>query len=438
MIRRIFHNAILDAVALKAVASLLLLLCCCFSLCAQDYGADTRVARTRLHFPWNNTEYRPDYFGNAQAADSILALLSRLGEDCIYHVDVVAYASPEGPYNHNIWLSEERAHQLEQELRKRNPLIARRIGVRSGGESWKLLRERVVQDPKIRKESKDKILSILDNPSISDKSRKWRLAHTLEEGEYRYLLMAHYRYIRCLDITVWYRENKHFLEKMDADTCLPRAFISPVPVLGMVPRVQSVVTRDSTIIRPILGVSTNIPYDITYIPHYGVTSIPSFSLEYYPARGHYTVGADVEWPMWQHWNDHRFFQVNNITLWVRRYFKPVDIRFKGVYLLASANIARYGIGWEAKGWEGEGLGASVGAGYKITLGRRFFLDLGGALGFFYSAYDPYVWGYDATKRYYYDYSGDPSEFVIRNKRLSWFGPTRVYISIGIDLFNRKK
>ena len=49
-----------------------------------------------------------------------------------------------------------------------------------------------------------------------------------------------------------------------------------------------------------------------------------------------------------------------------------------------------------------------------------------------------MWGNDATGRYYYDYSGDPDLFIERNKRLLWFGPTRVYISLGIDLFNRKK
>ena len=191
-------------------------------------------------------------------------------------------------------------------------------------------------------------------------------------------------------------------------------------------------------IRPVFGLSTNLPYDITYIPDYGVTSVPSFSLEFYPARGHWTVGADVEWPMWKHYEDYRFLQVNNITLWTRRYFKPVDGRFKGAYLFANANVARYGIGWNAKGWEGEGIGASLGAGYKVLLGKRLFLDFGAAVGAFYSAYDPYVYGFDLTQRYYYDYDGDVDKFSARRKRLMWVGPTRLYISLGVDLFNRRR
>lgn len=191
--------------------------------------------------------------------------------------------------------------------------------------------------------------------------------------------------------------------------------------------------------RPVIAVSTNIPYDITYIPHYGLTSIPSFSLEYYPKKGHYTFGGDVEWPMWKHPAQHRYMQINNITLWSRRYFKEAPLQYEGWYLLASANAARFGIGYDAKGWQGEGVGISVGGGYKHYFrDSRIFFDAGLALGGFYARYDPYVWGNDATGWYYYDYAGEPKDFVRRRMAFYWLGPTRVYFSVGIDLFNRKK
>ena len=79
---------------------------------------------------------------------------------------------------------------------------------------------------------------------------------------------------------------------------------------------------------------------------------------------------------------------------------------------------------------------AVGIGYKWALGPRMYLDLGASAGFFYSRYDPFVWGNDPTGWYYYDYSGDPADFVRRRMSLSWFGPTRVYISLGINLFDR--
>ena len=188
---------------------------------------------------------------------------------------------------------------------------------------------------------------------------------------------------------------------------------------------------------PVVGVSTNLLYDLAYIPGYGLTSIPSFSLEYYPYAGHWTVGADLELSGWKHPDVHKYMQVNNLTLWGRYYFKPQQYRFNGLYAFGSANAARYGIGWNEKGREGEGLGLSLGAGHKWTFGR-FFIDAGLALGVFYSRFDSYTWGNDATGWYYYDYLGDPDEFQPRLQRWLWLGPTRLYLSVGIDLFNRNQ
>lgn len=204
-------------------------------------------------------------------------------------------------------------------------------------------------------------------------------------------------------------------------------------------------------LRPVIGLSTNIIYDFTYLPHYKFTSIPNIGLEYYPARGHWTFGADVDWSHWRHYDNHRFNQIHNITLSTRRYFRDSGTLlnkgdsakgpfsgFYGLYLSGSINAVQYGLGWNAKGWEGEGLGVSLGIGYKWALGRHMYLDLGAAAGYFYSRYDPYVWGNDATGWYYYDYAGDPEDFVKRRMALNWFGPTRVYITLGINLFDRNR
>ncbi|MBR6457471.1 MAG: DUF3575 domain-containing protein [Bacteroidales bacterium] len=188
---------------------------------------------------------------------------------------------------------------------------------------------------------------------------------------------------------------------------------------------------------PILGVGTNLLYDATYVPGYGFTSIPSLTVEYYPEDGHYTIGTDLEWPNWRHPDQHRFFQIHNVSLWGRYYFKPEQYCFDGWYLSGSANAAMFGLGWNKRGWEGEGLGISAGGGYKWTFGR-IYIDAGLALGFLYARYDPYVWGDDITGWYYYDYTGDPDAFQKRRMALYWFGPTRIQVTLGINLFNRNR
>ena len=191
-----------------------------------------------------------------------------------------------------------------------------------------------------------------------------------------------------------------------------------------------------------IAVSTNLPYDLTYFPGYGITSIPSLGVEYYPS-GHkrFSFGLDFECPFWAHYDTHRFLQANNLTLSSRWYFqKGYKGDYHGLFLYAGAGAARYGIGWDAHGWQGEGFHLSAGLGWKFALGRksRFFMDMGLAGGWFHSRYDPYVYGYDATGWYYYDYTGLPENFIKRNQALDWFGPTRVWISIGMELFKRSK
>ena len=215
---------------------------------------------------------------------------------------------------------------------------------------------------------------------------------------------------------------------------------------------DTVSVRPDTLFVPWLGISTNLPYDITYVPGYGITSIPSLGVEYYPAQGHWTFGADVDWSHWRHGSEHRYNQIHNITLSARRYFNPSRTYitqhsnvnnpaakgFSGLYLAGNFNAAQYGIGWNAHGWEGEGLGVSLGVGYKWFFTHRMYLDLGVTAGFFYSRYDPYVWGDDSTGWYYYDYIGDPADFTRRRMALKWLGPTRVYISLGVNLFDRNR
>jgi hypothetical protein len=368
--------------------------------------AQVRDTYTRINvlFPVNRAVLLRDYANNEQALATLDRYLDETIPADIRLVVIYSAASPEGPGANNLSLSQRRGEALKSYILAIRPDLEDRIEFHSVGEDWGELSVMAANTPK--------------------SERKARLRNHPDYKQIAAYTLPQLRYAR-VDVT---RESLPSLS-LDAQldwSSLSQQLTVPAPAFR------------KPGIRPVFGLSTNLPYDITYIPNYGVTSVPSFSLEFYPARGHWTVGADVEWPMWKHYEDHRFLQVNNITLWTRRYFKPVDGRFKGAYLFANANVARYGIGWNAKGWEGEGIGASLGAGYKVLLGKRLFLDFGAAVGAFYSAYDPYVYGFDLTQRYYYDYDGDVDKFTARRKRLMWVGPTRLYISLGVDLFNRRR
>lgn len=414
----------------------------------------SRVHETQVYFCWDKSNYEDNYRSNSQAADKVYNLMKDIGTERVDSVIVKAYASPEGAYGHNMDLSRRRAMEFDRAVKEKMGLMGADIPITvlPGGEAWEQLRARVEADTVISATAKKRTLALLDDDSVPRDTKKWRMMHfylgeTREEGDvYHWLLLNHYVYLRCLDIKIYYHDAVPYsLEEpeeevkeeqpVQPDTTAVSASEAFIPSQELVsPASDNTAKRRFS---PVIGISTNLLFDATYIPNYGFTSVPSFSLEYYPARGHWTFGADVDWSHWLHYDTHQFNQIHNISLHTRRYFKSGENGFKGLYLQGALNAAEYGLGWDAHGWEGELLGANLGAGYKINFGR-FFIDMGLDVGYFYSRNDPYVWGDDATGWYYYDYVGDPAQFAPRQKGFQWFGPTRAYISIGLDLFNRRR
>ena len=419
------------------------------------------VHESQVYFRWDKSNYEDNYQSNAQAANKVYNLIKEIGTERVDSVIVKAYASPEGAYGHNMDLSRRRAMEFDRAVKEKMGLVGADIpiSVLPGGEAWEQLRARVAADTVISATAKQRTLALLDDDSVPRDTKKWRMMHfylgeTRQEGDvYHWLLLNHYVYLRCLDINIYYHDAVPYsleepVEEVKAEPAIvpeePAAqpdTTAVAPSEAFVPSLELVSpASDNTAKRrfsPVIGISTNLLFDATYIPNYGFTSVPSFSLEYYPARGHWTFGADVDWSHWLHYDTHRFNQIHNISLHTRRYFRSGENGFKGLYLQGALNAAEYGLGWDAHGWEGELLGANIGAGYKINFGR-FFIDMGLDVGYFYSRNDPYVWGDDATGWYYYDYVGDPAQFAPRQKGFQWFGPTRAYISIGLDLFNRRR
>ena len=401
---------------------------------------DDRLANDgeiRIHFPLGDATIRPNYRNNADALAQLRNLMDRRSYMAGDIVRVVGLASPDGAERVNDALARRRAEAIRKHIAAHWPEFADAVSVTVEGEAWEDFRAAVQTDAQLSETDRSRILDIIDSAGSADSKEATLRSLSAWPHYYRSVFPD----LRAASISPDFVSDRFRIR--DSELLLPDLGwdIAPTAIQLRPDRlVVPELTRRTRPLRPVIGLSTNLLYDITYIPHYGLTSIPSLTLEYYPARSrHFTFGFDLEFPMWQHWDTHRFMQINNLTLWARRYFRTREDRFRGLYLLASVNGSRFGIGWDAKGWEGEGLGASVGVGHKWLLGKsRLFIDMGLALGAFFAQYDPYVFGNDATLRYYYDYSGDPARFRERNHRWFWFGPTRAYISLGIDLFNRKR
>lgn len=196
--------------------------------------------------------------------------------------------------------------------------------------------------------------------------------------------------------------------------------------------------------RQLLAIRSNLIYKLIYIPQFGMASGINLQLEYFPKQGRYTYNAGFTFFNHRCWSDYKFFQIRDLRLEARRYFKG-EGNFTGTYLAAYAQYMKYGIGFSrTKGWEGEGGGAGLSAGYIWPLNRRgnLRMEVSGSLGFFYTRYDPYVYGNPLTGvrdgLYYYDYQGEPSEFKERNHHTTWIGPTNLGVHLTYDIIYRKQ
>ncbi len=274
---------------------------------------------------------------------------------------------------------------------------------------------------------------------------------------------------------LWQRLLKEYFPDLRA-TRLVLVFERPHPesvAAGLQPLAEGVVRHDTLSLptpapvffyraqaqaqarRELLSVKSNILFDFAYVPGYDRwCPIPNVALEYYPKRGHFTYGASMDFPWWKHHSEHKFFEIRNYQLETRYYLRSGSIAknppgqgiaFRGLYLQAYVHAGLYSICFDAdNGWEGEGAGGGLGIGYVMPLGKRqhWRLEFGIQAGAFITKYDPYVYEHPVYQdyhddRYYYDWLYDPDQFKRRAHRFTWFGPTRIGITLSYDLLYRR-
>lgn len=406
-------------------------------------GNEDRVDYASIHFRCDISEYDAAYLENREAVASLAQILQEAGTDRIESIHVVAYASPEGPLEHNLELSRARAAALNPLVKEYLPAYSSLITVEAGGEAWEPLRRRIVQDTLISEASRSKILRILDDDSVGPDTKKWRLANRLgqdpEVGDlYRYILNEHYRYLRCLFITIRYKETEQTTPATDTvETDVQPEEQQQQQQDQQQDQQEEQQTEDQTPItepeetqpepevtrvRPILAVSTNILYDLAITPNIAVEV---------PIGKHWSVLADYTFPWWVNRANDMAWQMLKLDLDARYWFgrrnsdNPMDV-LKGHFVGLDLGLGYYDIEPRHTGWQGEFVVAGLEYGYGWRLGEKWRLDAFGAVGYMLTYY-----------RYYEGNSDDSKLLWQFNGRYSWFGPVKLGASIKY-IFTTKK
>ncbi len=418
-------------------------------LCARESNDTLSVS---LLFMQDKTELDLSYLENKYNLNLFIeeaqALLSKYGE-MPQEVTIQAFASPEGPFNHNMDLSAGRAKTLVDYISQQLNLPVSIFKLDPRGEDWQGFRRYVNDHDFQGKEEVARVIGkyteYIDGRPISEiggpkkelmelnggKTWNWMLDNVfpnLRRSEFKTIFKMKREEVMLCDV------SNEIIPVKDTLICEIPFYIKPT--IKTLPEEQ----RHR---REILSVKTNLAQYCIILPNLGYAPVENIALEYYPRRGHFTFGLQVDCAWRKRETEHYYFQLRQWELYSRFYFKRDEV-FRRLYLKLYANTSIYGIGYDAvNGVQGEGVGAGIGIGYVLPLTREghLRLEFEAQAGCFYTRYDPYVYGCPADGiddgRYFYKYYGDPQDFVKRRMGYKYLGPTRISINLSYDIIYKK-
>lgn len=394
---------------------------------------------------------RYDTFTN----DSLLQLLEeviipRINKDSLRlrRLIVRGAASPEGPVANNRMLGQRRSEALFNFLRARMtvPVDEQNVTSEAVTEDYRLL---LVMMQRANDPAEGIVRSLCDKhlPRYEFTILKNKLKQLQGGTLWRHLLKDYFPELRAARIIlVFDRPEAEAPVPVNVPVEAEAEVPVPVPVPVNVP-VDIKVPR-----REIMAVKTNMLLYGVYMPggYDKWCPIPNVAVEFFPLHGHFTYGASLDFPWWRNYWGHKYFEVRNYQLEARYYFRSGDVRlrepgegiaFRGWYVQGYAHAALFCICFDKdRGWKGEALGAGLGAGYVLPLGKKshWRLEFSLQAGFMYGGYDPFQFENPVNPNYrdhlyYYKWTGKPADFRRRQYRFTWLGPTRVGITLGYDL-----
>lgn len=443
----------------KFVSVLFAVITLAVSAVAQDHS---RTLGFGVSFRQSSSFVDAAYRDNAEQFSAFFSRLDSLTGDgslVVRKVIIHGTTSPEGTYLYNRKLSWARATNLKNYLAEVPALRDAEFSVDGQGIAWEQLTDFLESHTTLA--YRDTLLHIIANLPETENLPGGKVGHprlqaikSIDRGKaYRDIFQRFFKQMRGAYATVTF--------VMVVPPVEPSAAFRNEVTLEAQPaalRTHGEPETDTPILRrlPLLAVKTNLLLDVApFYPGYGWAPVPNVALEYFPAKGNWTVGASLDCPWWKDSSHHRYFQVRNYQLEARRYFNGVKEdyftgryrkpAYTGWFLSGYVHGGLYGIGLNnADGIQGEGVGAGIGAGYVFPLGResRWRIELSLQAGYAYTWYDRYVYGNPVTGNenglYYYNWTGHADDFEPRLYRTSWLGPTRAGIVISYDLFRRQK
>ena len=370
-------------------------------------GAQPKERREfAIHYRFDRIDVDSSYMDNAAAIDTIRFCLTHS-----VHIDsitVYAWASPEGGYPHNKWLSEKRAAAAKELLLSLAADTTRlnegKIKISPLAENWPGLLELVEKN--YHRANRDRLLRILRAEGIGEETRKWRIRN-LDDGETWNYLKRHYmKQLRSATwVCVW--------TSVGAIAPLPElrdSLRAPQSGLGRMVEAESRPVSELT-----FAVKTNLPADLVTAVNLGVEV---------PLGEDFSVNAHFTFPWWTAgpYGNKYALQLLDAEGELRWWFAPGEERFQGHYVALQGSGGKFDLQWgrDIGCYQCYNWGVGLSYGYAMSLGEHWNLEFALTLGYLAIDYQHYV------------PSPDWSVLLRDNAKagvLHYFGPTGLKVSL---------
>ena len=359
-----------------------------------------------IHYRFDRIDVDSSYMDNAAAIDTIRFCLTHS-----VHIDsitVYAWASPEGGYPHNKWLSEKRAAAAKELLLSlaadTTKLNEGKIKISPLAENWPGLLELVEKN--YHRPNRERLLRILRAEGIGEETRKWRIRNLDDGYTWNYLKRHYMKQLRSATwVCVW--------TSVGAIAPLPElrdSLRAPQSGLGRMVEAESRPVSELT-----FAVKTNLPADLVTAVNLGVEV---------PLGEDFSVNAHFTFPWWTAgpYGNKYALQLLDAEGELRWWFAPGEERLEGHYLALQGSGGKFDLQWgrDIGCYQCYNWGVGLSYGYAMSLGEHWNLEFALTLGYLAIDYQHYV------------PSPDWSVLLRDNAKagvLHYFGPTGLKISL---------
>ena len=230
-------------------------------VCTTAFSQPKERREFAIHYRFHRIDVDSSYMDNAAAIDTIRFCLTHSVQ--IDSITVYAWASPEGGYPHNKWLSEKRAAAAKELLLSlaadTTKLNEGKIKISPLAENWPGLIELVERD--YRLSNRDRLLRILHAEGIGEETRKWRIKNLDGGYTWNYLKRHYMKQLRSATwVCVW--------TSVGAIAPLPELRDSlRAPLIGLGRTVEA---KARPVTNPNFAIKTNLFADLVTAVNVGV------------------------------------------------------------------------------------------------------------------------------------------------------------------------